>query len=231
MSRWLLLFSFMFPGSVFARTLIVGDSHTCGSFGRNLGTEVAKKDGVVIYCAVSSHAGHWLNGATPSGQSCFRLESPGFAKKPCGGNGQVPKLQTILEREKPTAVVMALGTNSLGSATAGPENAKLAELLNGTDCRWVGPPHLNAGEAKGFSPDRLAQMDANVNGYYRSLSGRVSSQCRLVDSRPSTRPGQPGNRTTDGVHRGDDAGRAWALALTARLNDATTAPSPMGARQ
>lgn len=219
---WLLFsFTLLTTGAAGAKTLLVGDSHTCGHFGANLAPELAP---VVVYCAVSSHAGNWLNGTTPAGQSCFRMESPGFTKKPCGGDGRVPKLAAVLEREKPDAVVMALGTNSLGGASAGAENARLAELLRGRDCRWVGPPHLNPAEAKGFSSARLAQMDANVDGYYRSLGERLDGRCRLVDSRPSTRPGQPGHRTTDGVHRGQNGGRAWALDIAARLRAAAAAP-------
>lgn len=195
-----------------AKTLIIGDSHTCGAFGDHLAKGLSREDHVVVYCAVSSTSTDWIRGRTPRNQTCYRRESPGFQKKPCDGTGKVPPAESLITREKPDDVVIALGTNSLGSSSATADDERLARLA-GRRCHWMGPPWLNPSQARGFSTARLEAMNANVDGYYRSLSQKVSPHCRLHDSRPSTRAGQAGHETIDGVHRGERAGAAWAAAL------------------
>jgi hypothetical protein len=216
-----------------AQTVIVGDSMTCGPFGQNLFRRLVNdhKQDVTLYCAVSSAPEHWLQGTKPPGQICQTMSTASPRLTPCGGNGSVPTFARILERHPDATVIVALGTNSLGSPRASAAYSEMSKLgsANGRGCRWIGPPHLNPSQAKGFSTSRLQQMESHLGAFYSSLSERVGNQgCRLIRSLEATQPGTAGHQTTDGVHRTREAGSHWVngiisdLELPSRAGSTTT---------
>jgi hypothetical protein len=208
----LLALTFTFTKIAFsAEYLIIGDSHSCGAFGSKLADLLTQPNNkVTLYCAVSSAPQHWLRGTNPTNQKCktYSNSRPQFTD--CNAGGKVPTLSSLLQSHVNATVVIALGTNSLLSSTADASYAQLSSQLNGRNCIWIGPPHLNPQQSKGFPKDRVQQLENNLSGFYNSLKTSVGN-CRLVDSRTFTRAGTVGHNTTDGVHRTREAGIYWAI--------------------
>jgi hypothetical protein len=221
--------------------LVIGDSHTCGSFGSSLVKDIAAGGAKVdAYCAVSTSAESWVKGS-----SRFQCETwtESSKTKSCDldGKGRVPPLKDILSQKHYSKVIIALGTNSLLSPSADHYYADLAKIAQstGASCSWVGPPHIRPDQAKGFSESRLEAEDKNVDSFYGSLdpslkktgaslrsSSRktVSNFCNVVDSRPATAASDKvGGKSVDGVHRGKIGGAYWATQTLVGLNKTPTA--------
>ncbi len=214
--RWLAVFLLSSVAQA-AEILVIGDSHSCGAFGKRLFENlVSGGDRVTLYCTPSSSPTHWLDGRNPSGHKCQVRSSDASELADCGGNGATPSLRTLLARHAGARVIVALGTNSLHSSSAGDTYAEMAAQIQsaGRACDWIGPPHLNPAEAPSSSRERIRQFESNLNGFYASLASVSSPACALVDSRPATERGTPGYSTSDGVHRGRIAGGAWADRVT-----------------
>ena len=192
--------------------VIIGDSLSCGPFGNYLVQELAsKKTRVTLYCTVSSSASNWLHGTNP-GQPCLTMNSDAPSFQKCGGTGQVPKMDDLIKTHKDSRFILALGTNSLPETNADGAYGALAKAasVNNTSCDWIGPPHMNPPQAKGFSKQHVAMLEKNLPGFYSSLKQKVTPACKLLDSRPMTAHGTPGFQTVDGVHRDSAAGKYWA---------------------
>lgn len=217
------------------RVLMIGDSLSCGPFGRRA-VENLKTAGheVTLYCMVGSAPEHWIGGDTVPGQICQTMTSRSMALEPCAPRGRAPKLKDILASVTADRVIVALGTNSLpGGSVASQAYAQMAkEVRSEGSCQWIGPPHLNPSQGIGWSrhrrgsPDdlkasreRLEQIQANLGPFYNSLSAKVDGTCPLVDSRPATASG-PAHETNDGIHRGPIGGRTWANALRNQIGSA-----------
>jgi len=193
--------------------VIVGDSHSCGSFGSELVKSLKKKSySITLYCAVSSTPTNWVNGTKPSGQVCQTMTSSKPTLQLCSGTGNVPKFATILAAHPTSLFLIAHGTNSLLSTSVDANYKKMAQMISAqkNSCVWVGPPHLRPDQAKGFTPSRLTTMEGNLADFYSSLDKSVSSACELIDSRHFTAKGTAGYSTADGVHRTTAAGIYWA---------------------
>jgi len=200
-------------GAIAKEIVVVGDSLSCGSFGKHLVLNLVNKGHeVIVYCAVSSAATHWLSGSTPRGQKCEMILSSTGSRRPCGGTGRIPKLASLLQKHRSARFVIALGTNSLMSPAADRSYRKIATMItsSGNACDWIGPPHLNPTQSRGFSPSRIIALERNLGGFYRSLASQLSGACHLIDSREATASGTPGNQTIDGVHRNEIGGKYWA---------------------
>lgn len=218
------LFLSVLTSTYAAELVIIGDSHSCDSFGSTLlnGFTSQGKD-TVLYCTVSSAPQHWLKGINPKGQICQNRTSQNPALRPCKNGGRIPTLASILAEEKPSQVVVALGTNSLLDPTTDASYAALAASLHsvGAGCLWVGPPHLQPEHSKGFPPGRVATLEKNLSSFYPSLEHSVGSACSVIDSRPATTPTAPGYPTVDGVHRTPQAGKYWAEFVLSHANGTT----------
>ena len=76
------------------KILIIGDSLTCGPFGKNLLKNLSQeKNSVTLYCAVSSTPHNWLMGQTPAGQKCQTMTTKKQSLQPCNGNGELINLE------------------------------------------------------------------------------------------------------------------------------------------
>lgn len=207
-------------GAEAGEILLIGDSLTCGPFGKYLLQNLsARGNQVTLFCAVSSAPSNWLAGKNPSGQKCQTMSTRAPALVPCDGTGKIPRLSDILAAHKGSRILVALGTNSLLQPKADASYKRMAELVatNSSSCDWIGPPHLNPSQSKGFPPGRIAKEEKNLAPFYESLAGAVEKPCHLIDSRNATVAGGPGNQTVDGVHRTESAGKYWADALTNQL--------------
>lgn len=202
-----------------AEVLIVGDSHTCGAFGPELARLRAEAgDRVTLYCASSSAPRHWVNAPNSEGLRCLTSVN-GASLVKCSGTGALPPLATLFAADKYQEIVVALGTNSLAKPAVTPDYLVMAQAAtrSGARCRWIGPPHLRPDQAKGFSPKSLKKLEGNLDSFYDSLQSELGGECTIIDSRPVSKLGAPAGATTDGVHRGVAAGKAWANALAGEI--------------
>ncbi len=220
--RLILILSLFIDSAANAKTILfVGDSLSCGPFGKYLMQDLTNKGHQVkLYCTVSSAPENWLSGRNPPGQKCQESTSTNLNLKLCNGDGKIPKISNILTQYKNAEVLIALGTNSLMSPTVSKSYQTLTKLIkeNGNSCYWIGPPHLNPSESKGFPASRLAKQEKNLNSFYSSLKNTTKDTCRLVDSRQATAADTTGNQTVDGVHRNENAGKYWASQISHQLS-------------
>ncbi len=212
--------------------LMIGDSLTCGPFGRQA-VENMKTAGheVTMFCSSGSAPDHWINGTNPQNQICQTMTSRTMRLEPCAPGGAMSKLSDLLARTPADRVIVALGTNSLPvGKVASVAYQQMAKLVRGKgSCQWLGPPRLNPSQGIGWSSfrrgspedleasrQRVAQLEANLDPFYISLSAKVDGVCPLIDSRSVTATG-PAYETNDGIHRGPVAGRVWANALRSQI--------------
>lgn len=193
--------------------LLIGDSHSCGSFGKNVVGRLSEQGNfVTLYCAVSSAPIHWVEGKNPSGQICQTMNSNHQTLQPCEPKGKMPALKDLLKVHKNSKVISALGTNSLMSSKADSSYQTMANQIkaSGQSCVWVGPPHVSPQQSKGFPQGRVALLESHLDSFYESLKVSVKNDCALLDSRNVTAAGKTASQTVDGVHRTPEAGLAWA---------------------
>jgi len=216
-----LVFSFLFlivgvGAAASDNIVVIGDSHTCSQFGQALLRRLSDEGKLVtVYCATSSAPQHWLEGRRPGREKCKTMSSANPEPNFCFATGEMPALASILSDNKGAKFVLAMGTNSLMSPTVDNSYADLATavLSNGNACAWIGPPHLNPAQSRGFKKGRLARLEKNLGSFYRSLAKTIDQRCTLLDSRQATAPGKTGYQTVDGVHRTPSAGKHWAKLL------------------
>lgn len=192
--------------------LVIGDSHSCGAFGLTLVKKLsAQNDNVEIFCVVSSSPLNWIKGTTPNGQIC-KFWVTGGNPGACRSDGKVPPLDWILSQKHYDAALIALGTNSLGSPSVDPSYRTMVDKIKAkvSSCLWIGPPHLRPDQAKGFSSQRIEQMEKNLTAFYGSLKSSVEPSCPVIDSLACSEKKAACGETGDGVHRTPAAGVAWA---------------------
>ncbi|MEQ1877666.1 MAG: SGNH/GDSL hydrolase family protein [Bdellovibrionia bacterium] len=199
--------------------VIVGDSHSCGTFGTLLARELFKSgEPVTLYCTPSSAPLHWMKGRNPKGFSCSTLKSPEFRLSHCEKSGEL-SIADILTKHKAAKYFVALGTNSLLNGVTDSSYAALAKAIGtaGGTCAWIGPPHVDPARSKGFPKGWVEKVENNLNAFYTSLDRAIGDRCWPIDSRPATAAGTPGFRTSDGIHRNDEGAKGWVEQIKARL--------------
>jgi len=198
------------------RILLIGDSHSCGTFGLTLVKELsAKGNSVTLFCMVSSAPRNWVKGTNPPEQICQTVKSPNTKLSLCENGGQAPTLDSILSQDKYDSAILAMGTNSLAASSVDSSYKEMAQKVSNevSSCYWVGPPHLRPDQAKGFSTEKLALMEENNLNFYSSLQSAVGNSCRLLGSLKITSLNAKASETADGVHRTKSSGMEWALEI------------------
>lgn len=197
--------------SASTKVLLVGDSHSTGTF----------KDGVLEVLATQADlepAVYASCGSSPSGwfrdskgktyrSTCgtFRRE---FGKKTGSTAAEaVPHLPDLISETKPDVVVVAMGTNQYPGTVAGAEPSMRKMLkatqAQGARCVWVGPPEV------GFIPV------AKQKEFY-SMFERLAREekCLLIDSRAHTDVAQTDSMKT---HYPGAPGKKWGIAVGSRV--------------
>ena len=194
------------------KILMIGDSLTCGPFGKNVMKHLSATHDVVLYCAVSSTPTNWFFGTNPKrggGRTwpCQTMTSSLQVLKNCDGTGKVPKFTDLLKQNPKARVIVALGTNSAASPKPDSTYKSLVDLIEANDqkCTWIGPPHFDVSKNA-----VLKTFAGNLGPFYVALAKVVGQTCKLVDSRPATAAGTPGFATNDGIHRTEAGGKYWA---------------------
>jgi hypothetical protein len=217
--------------------LVVGDSHTAGSFGRKLDDVLRAVPGgrVATYgvCSASPQS-YFSETPHPCGHLFRDFDRKAPAKwlggrvyketRPDGKGGtrevemvKTPELAQLLADHAPTLTVVALGSNvpiSAGSV----ERTLEAIHRSGSACVWIGPPDMRRPSPAQidavYATLRRSKVDESV-GLDESRSG----SCRLIDSRafPYLRYPEKGG---DGTHYGGELaplGAKWGADAAAAV--------------
>jgi hypothetical protein len=207
------------------RVLLLGDSHTVGTFGHELDAGLrAAYPGwrIETYASCGASPSWYLPGNAASGHT-----------SECGTwfHRYAPKLESVtaasatplidgLVASHPDTVIVALGANManwkkggiFGMETASALAAKIVGA--GSRCLWIGPPD----EAGHMPPDQAKAQVARLNA---ALRASVGEYCRYIESRTTYSGG-------DGMHYYPEPAKAWAAQATAGVQAALggRAPAP-----
>jgi len=181
--------------------LVVGDSHTTGSFGQKLddGLRAAPGHRVATYGVCSARPQSYFSQTAHGCGHLFRdFEKKAPAKwlgsrvyketRPSkkGGTREVemvktPELAQLLGDHSPTIVVVALGSNIPISAASVRRTLELIHQA-GAVCVWIGPPNMRRPAAA--EVDAVYEtLDANGVSTTATRAQSRAKGCRLIDSR------------------------------------------------
>jgi hypothetical protein len=168
--------------------LIVGDSHSAGTFGMTLDRLFRKSSGNQVRTVAScgSIIRWWYTGqATP----CGFLEIPENGARIQSARSGTPLIQKILASKRPEVVIVELGANYLIGYPEAALRNDVTRLLgdiqkSNARCIWVGPPHMR-------------RWDRELDHWVPLLRSLVEKSCLWIDSRSFTRYPETGG---DGVH-------------------------------
>lgn len=230
--------------------VLIGDSHSVGELGQNLVQELQREVNprVSRFAAVSAATSHWVRGRLGSlrgGGSngiCRRNQSGEMNTSPRG----LPDLDQLFVRgTKPSAVVVALGTNDAGSicntAMADDNFTTVKELIRKipaeSPCFWIGPPPYPEGPvARSCRDGRYAKFVARLKEVVSTARDQGGASCIFIDSR-EMRPVENGPdlcvggrplraNAGDQLHfRGAEA-KKWANCAAQKIKAAMTPEGP-----
>lgn len=191
-----------------SKVLHIGDSHTCGTYGKSIDALMRESGATVNTVGVSgSSPTWWFNGTV--GKSGYyskdeqeRVDQPADWRTPRA----TPKLTDLIKEKKPDVLVVSLGANLIGGSNTAIQNQvrSICEIAkqNGTQLVWIGPPDGRESSKSTLAQARLYQNLKEIVGQYGGT---------FVDSRPFTEYPATGG---DGVHysgtEGTKIAREWA---------------------
>ena len=191
--------------------LMVGDSLSVGKFGEIVQGHLAQKYPVAAYAACGSSPEHWLSSEpdfiTKCGYRQHTFESDVFRDFVNGKPPRptlTPKLAKLINRHKPTILIVQLGTNWMDRSLtdeqmSGYLDQFVREARRGSveEIIWIAPPDSS----------RLRKTQGKVHMLIRRAARRDGFQ--VVDSREVTHyvVGKTGG---DGIHYNSEASEAWA---------------------
>lgn len=226
---WLLMGTAAISSVAFAdgvRILMIGDSHSAGTFGFTLDHELRSalpKAKVTFYAASSATPDYYYYGTSSHG---------GFYQHPANAQASesnkenpdqpTPKLTALLAQSKATVTVVALSTNLLRGSldTARAQILRTIKTIrdSGSQCIWVGGPD-----------ERFVAHDVQDELYKILKSATDEGGCALIDSRRYTHypdvggggvhydeiwePDCNGQR----VHTGPGLARDWGKKVTTEI--------------
>jgi hypothetical protein len=205
----------VFSSTVFAKTLVITDSHGEGAFGSELVSMLEKQDDTVsLYAVGGSTSADWNHGLQQiwgyweyhTGKAEVRSTKP-----------VTPMLKTLLETQSPDRLIIELGTNLIWSEIPQQGKDEISNMLatvrqSGVQCYWIGPPDLRPNKM-----DRIPR-ELEIHSILEQLV--VGQGCELVKSWSFTRFPNSGG---DGIHYdtipliGKDLSRQWARDAVQRV--------------
>ena len=182
--------------------LLLGDSHTHGSYGRELEKLFEAAGWTVTRVGwVGARADNYLNGT----QERIGLGGAGDWNAAKAGRFDV----AILTLGTNDAALLPAGGAADGAAA---RLLALSRTLNAGEVWWVGPPAFEAGIARTYNK-AFAQDDLNARAdrLWRAASPLFS---RTIDPRDATRAFM----SSSDIHFGPKGGKAWAKAVYDRVS-------------
>ncbi|MEP6586706.1 MAG: SGNH/GDSL hydrolase family protein [Candidatus Udaeobacter sp.] len=208
------------------KVLMIGDSLSVGGFGESVREHLEKEFGrqnVAFFASCGSSPESWLQSEPVFQTRCgYREKTPTTDVYRDYHNGKrpppvvTPKIETLIERYKPTIVIVQLGTNWMDQTLSDNHiRAVLARFVS-TFHRsgvqrmiWIGPPDSS----------RFSKVQ---NRIYRLIQQSLPRGDPLIDSRRFTRYvfGKTGG---DGIHYNSESGEAWARPVIANIDQVLAA--------
>jgi hypothetical protein len=187
------------------RALMIGDSLSVGSFGQVLQQHFESRYGranVASFASCRSAPENWLKEEPVFVTICgYRERTPttdiyrdSQEDRPAPPTS-TPKIETLIEKYKPTIVIVQQGTNWIDPPRS---DAQIREIMGRfvSALIWIGPPD-------GW---RLSRAHSRI---YRLIRQSIGPGAAIIDSRRLTHYelGKTGN---DGIHYNRASGAAWA---------------------
>ena len=195
---------------------MVGDSLSAGKFGEAVQQHLEKKYWVAAYASCGSSPEHWLRDEpvfyTKCGYREWTSDRQIFQESTPRGM-RTPKIETLVEKHKPTIVVVQLGTNWMDRNLSDEQmNSYLDRLVRGArrggtvqKVIWITPPDSSS----------LRKVQGKVHALIQRAARRDGFE--LVDSRRVTHY-QIGKTGGDGIHYNSVASQAWAEGIRRDLD-------------
>ncbi|MEK7434837.1 MAG: hypothetical protein AABZ74_17015 [Cyanobacteriota bacterium] len=183
------------------KILLIGDSHTVGSYGKELDSLLRKNGDIVrIYGSSGSSPSWWITGKiTKSG--FYSKDENGKTYNPIDWKTphETPILEKIIDEFKPNTIIVSLGANLIRQKKEyiKKEIEDLCEIISKKNIPliWVGPPNGRSDKKKKSEQDFL----------YENIIEVVKKYGYFIDSRPYTE--YPDTLKGDGVHFFGEEGR------------------------
>jgi hypothetical protein len=203
------------------KVLMIGDSLSVGGFGEAVREHLENKFGrqnVAFFASCGSSPESWLRDEPVFLTRCgYREKTPTSDVYRDYHNGKrppavaTPKVETLIERYKPTIVIVQLGTNWMDQALSDNHIRDILERFLSAVHRgstrkliWIGPPDSS----------RFSKVQ---NRICRLIQQSVRRGDPVIDSRRFTRYvlGRTGG---DGIHYNRESGEAWAKPVIASID-------------
>jgi len=208
------------------KVLMIGDSLSVAGFGDVVREHLEHRIGrenVAFFASCGSSPENWLQNEQVFHTRCgYREKTPTTDVYRDYQNGRrppavaTPKIETLIERYKPTIVIVQLGTNWMDQTLSDNHiRAVLARFVSAAHrggvrrMIWIGPPDSS----------RFSKVQ---NRIYRLIEQSVWRGDPVIDSRRFTRYllGKTGG---DGVHYNSESGAAWARRVNASIDQVLAA--------
>ena len=194
--------------------LLLGDSHSMGHYGKEL-NQLLGSDGnfEVSSIAVCGSTPRWFfNEVKITCGESEKLKTVSEVPVPIKKNQRVRNIVDWLNYQKPSMVVVSLGTNFLNyqsSDSIQSEIKKMAETIKNYNakCLWVGPPDLRIEHR-----EKLKVINSLIQT-------TVKSHCDWFDSTKVTQY-PDGEIDKNGLHyytKGQETAKKWAKAVYERV--------------
>lgn len=187
------------PGT---RVLEIGDSHSVGTFGKELDAKLRGTGAQVsTYASAGASASTFVKG-TPTKYGYWEKRADGSQSSTGYGKSRAtPKLEGLIGREKPHVIIVNLGANFRGSNPKSQVDqiGQIAKKHN-IPIVWVGPPKTRKDNS---NPASIQQFD-------QKMAAAVAPYGTYVPSSPHTSRYSGG----DGLHyngaQGNQIAKQWA---------------------
>jgi hypothetical protein len=208
------------------KVLMIGDSLSVGGFGEAVREHLEHEFGrqnVAFFASCGSSPESWLQDQPVFHTRCgYREKTPTTDVYRDYENGRrppavaTPKIETLIERYKPTIVIVQLGTNWMDQTLSDDHIravlARFVSAAHGGSTRkmiWIGPPDSS----------RFSKVQ---NRIYQLIQQSVLRGDPMIDSRRFTRylVGKTGG---DGIHYNRESGEAWARHVIASIDQVLAA--------
>jgi hypothetical protein len=208
------------------KVLMIGDSLSVGGFGEAVREHLEHEFGrqnVAFFASCGSSPENWLQNEKAFYARCgYREKTPTTDVYRDYQNGKrppamaTPKIETLIERYKPTIVIVQLGTNWMDQSLSDNQIRSVLDRFVIAAHRgsvrkmiWIGPPDSS----------RFSKVQ---NRIYRLIQQSVRAGDPMIDSRRFTRylVGKTGG---DGIHYNRESGEAWARRVIASIDQVLAA--------
>jgi hypothetical protein len=203
------------------KVLMIGDSLSVSGFGDAVREHLEDQFGrqnVAFFASCGSSPENWLRDEPVFQTRCgYRERTPtsdiyrDYHKGKRPPAVATPKVETLIERYKPTILIVQLGTNWMDRSLSDDQIRAILERFVSAAHRgsirrmiWIGPP----------DSWRFSKVQ---NRIYRLIQQSVRRGDPVIDSRRFTRYvlGKTGG---DGVHYNRESGQAWAKPVVASID-------------